>query len=184
MEPKNDYVTGVAGPILICILYWIVGVVIAIPYQLLAGWDAECFSVVAMLLPISLCLWFVLAMFAMVITESDGHKRWIQFKWKALFRRQTNHLGLMSAARYGLWILTVLIMLPIIIHWSAKLLGHFGHQETATIIDSNRYSAPIVVVVAIVLGTLIVCLLLHAWESAGDTLKKVSRCVLDRFNIW
>lgn len=61
------------------VIYVLIGVLLAVPYCLLAGWSADSFGMVVFVAPAFLFIWYVVASLAGVIVP--GYGRVIHFNW-------------------------------------------------------------------------------------------------------
>ena len=135
-------------PILFAVVYMLAGILLAIPYCLLAGWDADKFMLVAFVLPAFLFVGFLLAAFVNII--EPGYRRAIQFNWRAAFGKTSRPM--LPGSLFVFWVWVIYSFLPVIIHGSALLLEEFGYKAFAALIDAHRYpSIYYVFIVTIVL---------------------------------
>jgi len=132
--------------IILGILYILVGILLAIPYCLLAGWKAENILMVTFVAPAFLFIWFILAGFAGII-DSD-HTRKIYFNWRAAFSK--NDQRRLPGALFCFWTWALYSFLPIIFHWSAILLEKIGHNTVSLILNTHRYAIPLYTLTAII----------------------------------
>lgn len=114
----------------------LVGLLISIPYCLLAGWDWH-YPLVAMVAPVFFLMWIVFGSLAGHIYTRRDQGRWpVRFSWGS--RQQGEFLSL---SRIVFWGWTVIGLLPIIFHWGAKLFAMLGHESAASLINSYRYAS-------------------------------------------
>lgn len=152
--------------IVLAILYVMVGVLLAIPYCMLAGWSAENFPMVAFVAPAFLFIWFLAATFAGII-ETDNRKT-IHIDWRAAFGKNGRRVLPGSLSFFWAWI--IYIFLPVILHWSAVLLEKIGYYETvASLLEIHRYASPFYIFTA----TFMLFILIGMITSARDAAKKV-----------
>lgn len=124
-------------PFVYVVLFVLVGCLLAIPYCLLAGWSWENYPIVALVTLFFLLIWYSTAFLAgIVYTGQDGKTR---FQWRAAFGKGVRlHQGTIVP----FWTWTFFCLLPIIVHWSAWLLGKIGYETIASHIDGHRYATP------------------------------------------
>ncbi len=151
--------------IVLSILYVLAGILLAIPYCLLAGWNAESFSVVMFVAPAFLFIWFFTATFAGVIEVS--HRRTIHFNWRAAFVK--SDFRVLSGSLPIFWAWTLYSFLPIILHWSAVLLGKIGYEKVSSLLDTHRYASPFYVFMATLMLLILIGMVTSAWEAAKNT---------------
>lgn len=136
-------------------LYMVIGMIISIPYCLLAGWSWENWPIVAFVAPAFLFVWMVFGTFAGHIYPRHDHKRSIGFSWRGgRGGREMGH-GL-PGSKGVFWAWTAYGLLPIIIHWGAVLIDILGHKTVATTINAHRYASPMYVL----LGTMLLSCLI------------------------
>lgn len=150
--------------IVLYVLYALVGILLAIPYCLLAGWSPENFMLVAFVAPAFLFIWFMLAGFAGII-EPDGHRR-IHFNWGAAFHKSDRRV--LPGSRLFFWMWTTYSMLPIILHWSGVLLERIGYPTIGTIINTHRYASPLYVFMATLVLLTLMGIVASAWEASKN----------------
>ncbi|MCR4274816.1 MAG: hypothetical protein NUW02_02075 [Candidatus Campbellbacteria bacterium] len=141
------------------IVYCFIGLVLAVPYCLLAGWSPESLPAVATFGPAFLLIWLLFGVTSGVVVPNSNRK-WlpVRFHWRGSRSKST-------APRSVFWIWTAYGLLPILVHWSSMLLGKMGYSEIALLLNANRYMS----IVYVFLGGLVVaCLLIVAfgvWEG-------------------
>ena len=150
--------------IVLSILYVLAGILLAIPYCLLAGWNAESFMMVAFVAPAFLFVWFMMATFAGVI--EPGHRRTIHFNWRAAFGKCDCRV--LPGSLPIFWVWTLYSFLPVILHWSAVLLGKIGYETVGSLIDTHRYASPLYVFVATLMLFILLAMVTSAWEAAKN----------------
>lgn len=146
------------------ILYVLAGILLAIPYCLLAGWNTESFMMVAFVAPAFLFVWFMMATFAGVI--EPGHRRTIHFNWRAAFGK-TDH-RMLPGSLLIFWAWTLYSFLPVILHWSAVLLGKVGYETASLLLDTHRYASPFYVLIATLMLLVLIGMVTSAWEGARN----------------
>jgi hypothetical protein len=155
--------------IVLGIFYALVGVLLAIPYCLLAGWNAESFVMVMFVAPAFLFIWFMMATFAGVIEA--GHRRTIHFNWRAAFGKSDRRV--LSGSLPIFWAWTLYSFLPIILHWSAVLLGKIGYETVASLIDTHRYASPFYVFMATLMLLILIAMVTSAWDTAKNVWTRI-----------
>lgn len=155
--------------IVLGIFYVLAGILLAIPYCLLAGWNAESFMMVAFVAPAFLFVWFMMATFAGVI--EPGHRRTIHFNWRAAFGK-TDH-RMLSGSLPIFWAWTLYSFLPVILHWSAVLLGKVGYETVSSLLDTHRYASPFYVFMATLMLLVLVGMVTSAWEAAKNAWTRI-----------
>jgi len=150
------------------IFYVLAGILLAIPYCLLAGWKAENFMIVAFVAPAFFFVWFMTATYAGII--EPGHRRTIHFNWRAAFRKSDRRMLPGSLAIFWGW--TVYSFLPIILHWGAALLGKVGYETVGSILDTHRYASPLYALIATLMLLILTTLLTNAVEGAKNVLAR------------
>src|SRR3989338_10266189 len=155
--------------IVLGIFYALVGVLLAIPYCLLAGWNAESFVMVMFVAPAFLFIWFMMATFAGGIEAV--HRRTIHFNWRAAFGR--SDCRVLSGSLPIFWAWTLYSFLPIILHWSAVLLGKIGYETVASLIDTHRYASPFYVFMATLMLLILIAMVTSAWDAAKNVWTRI-----------
>ncbi len=150
--------------IILYVLYVLVGILLAIPYCILAGWNTESFMVVVFAAPAFVFIWFVLAGFAGVLEVGHGERR-ICLNWRAAFRKG-DRLGL-PGSLVVFWIWTLYSLLPILVHWSAVLLNGIGFVSVGMTLDAHRYASWFYIFMA----TMALCVLIGMTHSAWEAMK-------------
>lgn len=150
--------------IVLAILYVLAGVLLAIPYCLLAGWSAESFPMVAFVAPAFLFIWFMTATFAGVV--EPGYRRTLHFNWRAAFGKNDRRMLPGSLSIFWAW--TLYSLLPIILHWGAVLLGKIGYETVASLIDTHRYASPLYVFMATLMLLILIAMVTSAWDAAKN----------------
>lgn len=156
--------------IVLYILYALVGILLAIPYCLLSGWDSESFPIVALLAPAFLFIWFIVASFAGIIEA--GHRRTIHFNWHAAFGKSDRRVPSGSLSIFWIW--TLYSFLPLILHWSAILLRKISYETVASLIDIHRYASPLYVFVATLVLLILIGMLTKAWDIGKNKWTQIS----------
>jgi len=149
--------------VIIYIFYVLAGILLAIPYCLLAGWSKELLLIIAFIAPLFLFIWFMSAESAGVIDVS--RRGMFRFDWRAAFGRTNCRTE--SGALPIFWVWTLYCFLPVILHWSAILLGKIGYETVGSILDNNRYTSWLYVFST----TIILLLLIGATSSAWVAMK-------------
>ena len=150
--------------IVLSILYVLAGILLAIPYCLLAGWNAESFMMVAFVAPAFLFIWFMTATFAGVVEAS--HPRTIHFHWRAAFGKSDRRV--LSGSLPIFWAWTLYSFLPVILHWSAVLLGKIGYETVSSLIDTHRYASTFYVFMATPMLLILIGMMTSAWDAAKN----------------
>ncbi len=164
--------------IILAVCYVLIGLVIAMPYLFLAGWDTSHIGLVALLAPVCSFIWFMVASFAGIITTDDQQR--ILIDWRALFSNMGHPI---QGIRKFLWLWTIIITLPIMCHWSAKAFGIVGMTKVASFLEASRYASfgsAIIGVFAAVLGSLLVCLAFDVCRLLWRQLCKVAARICRR----
>lgn len=146
----------------LCLFYMMVGILVAIPYCLLAGWSAENFPMVAFVAPAFLFIWFLLASFAGILHVGHGERR-IYFNWRAAFCK--SELRELPMSRMIFWIWTLYSLLPIILHWSAGLLENTGYESVGATLNTHRYASPYYLFMATMVLLVLIGMTHSAWEA-------------------
>ncbi|MEK7649999.1 MAG: hypothetical protein AAB367_03540 [Patescibacteria group bacterium] len=142
-------------------LYLLAGMLLAIPYCLLAGWDgADMLLVVAFAAPAFLFVWFMAAIFAEVIRPRGGTLSW---NWRAAFTRSDEPM--MQIYLRFFWGWTLYSLLPIILHWSAALLDKIGFEKAGSLINMHRYASSFYIFMAALVLFIIVGMVMSAWDG-------------------
>ena len=121
-----------------CLCYFVVGAILSVPYCLLAGWDRDIFLVVMIVTPFLLGVWILAAVFAGIIDAKP-----IRIYWKNAFRRSRDESSRVPLVIFWVW--TVYGLLPIILHWTARLIGYLGLGSSAAFIEGQRFESLIYV---------------------------------------
>ena len=150
--------------IVVAIIYMLVGILLAIPYCLLAGWDTENFPTVALVTPAFLFIWFMAATFAGIINIDDDRK--IYFNWRASFGKSDHRV--LSGSLSIFWAWTLYSFLPVILHWSAVLLGKIGYETTSSLIDTHRYASSFYVLIATFILLILTVMVISAWDAVKN----------------
>lgn len=158
--------------IVLGILYALVGILLAIPYCLLAGWNVESFTMVMFVAPAFLFIWLGMASFAGIIEV--GHRGTIHFNWRAAFGKSDRRV--LSGSLRIFWVWTLYSFLPVILHWSAVLLRKIGYETAASHIDMHRYASPLYIFMA----TVVLLILIIMATSARDVAKNVWTRIVHR----
>ncbi len=145
------------------ILYFFTGVLLAIPYCLLAGWSFDHFLIAIWVAPAFLFVWFTAATFA-GITEV-GHRRTLYLNWRVALG-QSNHRGL-PGSLFIFWMWTFYSLLPIILRWSAILLGEIGYEAASSLLNKHRYASPLYVAVIVATSIVVVLTIMHVRDKVG-----------------
>ena len=151
---------------IICVL---AGILLAIPYCLLAGWNAESFVMVAFVAPAFLFVWFMLATFAGVF--EPVHRRATHFNWRAAFGKSDRQV--VSGFLSMFWAWTLYSFLPVILHWSAVLLGKVGYETVSSLLDTHRYASPFYIFMATLMLLVLVGMVTSAWEAAKNVWTRI-----------
>lgn len=157
--------------IVLGIFYALVGILLAIPYCLLAGWDAESFVMVMFVAPAFLFIWFMMATFAGVI--EPGNRRTIHFNWRAAFGKADHRMLPGSLPVFWAW--TLYSFLPVILHWSAVLLGKIGYETVSSLLDTHRYASPFYVFMAALMLLNLIAMVTSAWDAAKNVWTRIVR---------
>jgi hypothetical protein len=144
------------------ILWALVGTLLAIPYCLLAGWNAESFVMAVFVAPAFLFVWIIAATSAGVV--ETGHHRTIHFNWRAAFGKSDRRVLPGSLPVFWTW--TLYSFLPVILHWSAVLMGKIGYDTVASLIYTHRYASPFYVIMATVVMLILIGMVTSVWDAA------------------
>lgn len=125
--------------ILLVILYAVLGLCIATPYCILAGWDRNNFSTVVGISPAVSFLTLLLIWLTGTLEESG---QWWKFTihWKALFPKPEDD----SFRKFSLtvfWLWTAVLIMPIAVHWFSKTLLYFGYETLGGYLFVHRYQS-------------------------------------------
>lgn len=156
--------------IILAILYSVLGLILAIPYCLLAGWEMENYAIVSFVAPAFLFIWFILGSLAHIF-EPDYRRRpfIIRFNWRIAFGISNGNA--MSGSKTLFWLWTAYSFLPIIAHWGSKLIEQLGFQSLSEIVNTHRYSTPLYAL----FGTLALIILLGFASSIAEYVKRIHR---------
>lgn len=139
--------------ITIGVIYMTIGIVLALPYCALAGWNPSNFIFVSFVAPALLFIWFMISIFAGIIKLDENER--LRLNLPAAFRRCDNRPLRGSLLIFWGW--AFWLSLPIISHWGAFLLEKNGHAEIALLINTHRYATPFyALLIALVLSILVV----------------------------
>ena len=119
---------------------------------------------VALVAPVFLFVWFMMATFAGVI--EPGHRRTIHFNWRAAFGKSDRRV--LPGSLPIFWVWTLYSFLPVILHWSAVLLEKIGYETVGSLIDTHRYASPLYVFVATLMLLILLAMMTSAWEAAKN----------------
>ena len=148
--------------ILFFIGYVVVGAVLAIPYNYLAGWNSHYLIGIAITAPIFLCIWLVVAVLAGVI-QVDRHRQMLRLNWRAAGVRDQSY------APWSLpifWAWTIYMFLPVILRGIAALQMQLGYVTASSFLYTHRYDSLLYALVALVAFVIALTLL---EVSAGST---------------
>ena len=143
-------------------MYFLVGVLLAIPYCILAGWNPENFVLVAYVAPAFLFIWFMFGSFAGVLVAGHGKPR-LFVDWRAAFGKTERPK--LPGFLVGFWAWTTYCLLPIILHWSAVLLEKVGYVSWSTLLNDHRYASPFYLFAATIALLIVIAMIQSAWES-------------------
>ena len=158
--------------IVLGVLYMLAGILLAIPYCLLAGWSAENFLIVTFVAPAFLFVWFMAASFAGII--EPGNHRMLRFNWRATFSESDRRSLPGSLSVFWAW--TLYSFLPVILHWSAVLLEEIGYETVSSLIDTHRYASPLLVL----WGTILLFILIAVATGVSNTVKEIWTRIVHR----
>lgn len=130
MERTLTYVLIFFG----CAFYFIIGMMLSLPYCLAAGWDKEMWLTMSFAVPLMLFVWTIFAFFAKVVDV-----RPTRVDWKNAFRRSSKDASSIPLGFFWTW--TIYSMLPIIFHQSSRLLGTLGFDSSAAFLEVHRYES-------------------------------------------
>lgn len=150
--------------IVFAVLYVLAGLLLAIPYCLLAGWSLERFPMVAFVAPAFLLIWFIMATFAGIV-ETDRGRR-VYFNWRAAFGKSDRRS--MSGSLPIFWTWTLYSFLPVIFHCSAVLLGKIGYETVSSLLDTHRYASQFYVFMATLMLLILTAMVTSAWDAAKN----------------
>ncbi len=151
------------------ILYSLFGVLLAIPYCLLAGWSAERLPIMALVAPVFLFTWFMAASLAGII-EPRGRGT-IQFNWRAAFGKSNRRVQSSSLSFFWGW--TLYSFLPVILHWSAVVIGKIGYETVASLIDTHRYASLLYVFIAAFVLIFLIGMTTSVWNAAKNVWTRI-----------
>lgn len=152
------------------IVYVLSGLLLAIPYCLLAGWNADCFKIVVFVAPAFLFVWFMTATFTGII-ELGVYRQTINFNWRAAFGKSNRRMQSVSPLIFWVW--TFYSFLPVILHWSAVLLGKIGYETVGSLIDRYRYASPLYVFFVILMLFVLIVMVTSAWDMTKNILTRI-----------
>lgn len=150
--------------VIFLIFYLLLGLVLAIPYCLLAGWSPEHFPIVIFVAPAFLFIWLMFANFADIFNPRFG--RLTNLNWRAAFSGN-NHQA-MQGSLIIFWGWTFYSFLPIILHWSSVFLKQIGYERVGVMIYSHRYASPVYVFGAVIIVLLIILIIGSVWEAVKN----------------
>jgi hypothetical protein len=151
---------------ILAILYAVFGLILAIPYCLMAGWSMENYAIVAFVAPAFLFIWLIMGTLAHIFETGHRGRFPIRFDWRVAFGISKGN-GL-EGSKILFWFWTAYCLLPIISHWGSKLIEIFGFHSLSEIISTHRYSTPLFAFLA----TLFLAALLIFVEIATDLIKE------------
>ncbi len=126
--------------IVFAVYYITVGLILAIPYCLLAGWNVQALVVVTFVLPAFLMMWTELATLAGILNGDHLSRSLLHVDWRASLKRSEHALG--SVTKFWLWCL--FCFLPIICNLCGWMIQVIGYTNTAELVNRYRYwSTPI-----------------------------------------
>jgi|GEM_PF-2865817 len=146
-----------------CLCYFVVGAILSLPYCLLAGWDRDIFLGVMIVTPFLLGVWILAAVFARIIDAKP-----IRIYWKNAFRRsrgESSHVPMVI-----FWIWTVYSLLPIILHWTARLIGHYRNGPFVALIEAHRFESLIYVFWGFMIAFLLLIVCGGVYEAVAEFL--------------
>ncbi len=132
--------------------YLIAGAILSTIYCLLAGWSFIPFMVLIILLPACVVGWIFIA-------EAAGYSE-NGYGFKKIDPSKVN--GVVMLFRYVFWVYTILLVLPIIMRVAS---GIVAHDNVSLFLYSNRYIAPlaIVIIAAIKIACILLIYLAYIW---------------------
>lgn len=139
-------------------LYVLIGLVVSVPFCLLAGWSWEYWSGAATLAPLFLLVWVVFGVFAGYIYQRPGHKWPIGFSL-------AGHNSL-PGCKNVFWVWTIICLSPIVAHWSSVTLRAWGYGLIAAMVYEHRYAAPAYTFLGVLGLSVLVGMAIKVWTMA------------------
>lgn len=120
------------------------GIMLAVPYCILAGWNTNQFALMAFVAPLLYSMWISIA-YAFGIAEPS--KKRPKICWRAAFH---------SDSLFMFWPCTGYVFLPIIVHQNSKLFSLFGYNSVAQVMEEHKYASllyafPVMLVVGFIM---------------------------------
>lgn len=150
--------------IVFTVIYMLLGVLLSIPYYMLAGGFEESFLIVVYVAPAFLFIWCALAVISGVMERGNG--RVFRINWRAAFGKTDRRVLPWSLTIFWIW--TVYCTLPVILHWAAVILGRIGYQPVASVIDTYRYASLFYVFVTTLALLFFIGVASSAWGSVRN----------------
>lgn len=146
------------------ILYALAGILLGIPYCLLAGWDPKSFMTIAFVAPAFLFIWLVVAIFAGVI--DIDHRKKVYFNLRAAFGKNSQSVS--PGSLFVFWLWTFYSFLPVIFHWSALFLEKIGYENVGSIINTHRYTVLVYVFIVALALIVLIGMVNTVWGKTKD----------------
>ncbi|MEK7461641.1 MAG: hypothetical protein AAB586_01065 [Patescibacteria group bacterium] len=111
--------------------------------------------------PAFLFVWFMTAICAGVVDTTHGGT--ICFNWRAAFGKSDRRL--LSGSLPIFWAVILYSFLPIILHWSAMLLGKVGYGTVSSLLDTHRYASLLYIFIAILMLLFFTSMTVSVWKN-------------------
>ncbi len=160
-------------PFFLWVVYYVLGLIISVPYCLLAGWSWENWPVVAFVAPAFLFVWLTLGVMAGHVYLYENVRWPIGFSLRGVFK-QGKH---MRGTKGAFWTWTVYGLLPIIVYWSGVLISKMGYESVATMLKVHRYMSPLYVFVAMLFLLLMGGIAISVWDGLKSGWPRISRLI-------
>lgn len=159
-------------PFAFYVAYYIFGLILSVPYCLLAGWSWENYPIVALVLPGFLFVWLMIGTLAGHVYLYNS-KHWpIGFSWRGVYEER-----LLPGAKGAFWSWTALGLLPIVVYWTAVALHAMGYESIAGLLKVHRYMSPLYVIYFGLCLLLMWGIAMSAWEGIRSGLPRLSRLI-------
>ncbi len=153
------------------LFYSVLGITLSIPYCLLAGWSWEQWPLVAFVAPAFAFVWLSLGTFAGHIYRNRGGRWPIGFSWRS------ERMRVLPGSQGGFYGWTIYCLLPIILHWGAKMVAILGFQNVASVLNEHRYLSLIYVLYGTMALVCIMAMSVATWGAMRDGWARLKQIV-------
>jgi hypothetical protein len=155
------------------IIYAAVGLVLATPYCLLAGWDTDAFIAAVMALPIGALIWGLLANGIDVVKPNVCGSFPARFDIKKALEVDEPTRPLVAICCF--WALTIYLLLPILLNGLSLWLEMVGQNHLSYVIFMSRYQImmEILALVAAISAIMVVAWL--SWDFLVERTKRLQK---------